>query len=86
MAHKGFPKQETDRVQLADTAQNRRDVGAVRARGADGKFYLYYTLKLQIYVGVADHPMGPFRKLMPDGQPEVWAVGMENIRKNGKLI
>ncbi len=39
------------------------------ARGADGKFYLYYTLKSQIYVGVAEHPMGPFRNLMPDEQP-----------------
>lgn len=38
-------------------------------QGKDGRFYAYYSLKSQIYVGVADHPVGPFRNLLPDEAP-----------------
>ncbi len=37
--------------------------------GKDGRFYMYYSLNSEIYAGVADHPKGPFRNLLPDEKP-----------------
>lgn len=33
-------------------------------RGVDGRFYLYTSVNHNIYAGVADHPMGPFRNIL----------------------
>lgn len=34
------------------------------AKAPDGKFYLYTSVNHNIYVGVADHPAGPFRNVL----------------------
>jgi len=40
-------------------------------KGKDGRFYLYSSTGHQIYVGASNHPMGPFKNLLPNEQPLV---------------
>ncbi len=48
----------------------------VRAR--DGKFYMYISVGSEIWAGAADHPLGPWRSITPEGMPLVarnWGGG-----------
>jgi len=38
-------------------------------KGKDNRYYFYTSVESNIYVGVADHPMGPFHNLLPNEQP-----------------
>lgn len=38
-------------------------------RGKDKRFYFFTTVESNIFVGVSDHPMGPFHNLLPNEQP-----------------
>jgi beta-xylosidase len=40
-------------------------------KGKDGRFYFYSATGHNIYVGAANHPMGPFKNLLPNEQPLV---------------
>lgn len=40
-------------------------------QGKDGRFYFYSSTSHCIYAGVADHPAGPFRNLLPNEEPLV---------------
>ena len=40
-------------------------------RAPNGKFYMYVSVGEEIWVGVADAPLGPWRNARPDGQPLV---------------
>ncbi|MDQ3815094.1 MAG: family 43 glycosylhydrolase [Armatimonadota bacterium] len=36
-------------------------------QGRDGRFYLYVSVRNEVWVGVAEHPLGPWRNLLHDG-------------------
>jgi arabinoxylan arabinofuranohydrolase len=38
-------------------------------KGRDGKFYMYFTAGREIWVGVADHPLGPWKNARKDNTP-----------------
>ena len=38
-------------------------------KAPNGKFYMYVSVGEEIWVGVADAPLGPWRNARPDGQP-----------------
>ncbi|MGS2764719.1 family 43 glycosylhydrolase [Sinomicrobium sp. M5D2P9] len=38
-------------------------------KGKDGKFYMYVTVHNEVWAGVADHPLGPWKNAKPDGTP-----------------
>ena len=38
-------------------------------KGADGKFYMYVSVFNEVWAGVADHPLGPWRSLTADKTP-----------------
>ena len=38
-------------------------------KGANGKFYMYVTVGREIWVGIADHPLGPWKNARKDNQP-----------------
>ncbi len=38
-------------------------------KGKDGKFYMYVTVHNELWAGVADHPLGPWKNAKPDGTP-----------------
>lgn len=38
-------------------------------KGKDGKFYMYVTVHNEVWAGVADHPLGPWKNAKPDGAP-----------------
>jgi beta-xylosidase len=40
-------------------------------KGKDGRFYFYTATGHNIYVGASNHPMGPFKNLLPNEQPLV---------------
>ncbi len=40
-------------------------------KGKDGRFYLYSSTGHNIYVGAAEHPLGPFKNLIANEQPLV---------------
>jgi arabinoxylan arabinofuranohydrolase len=40
-------------------------------RGPDGRFYLYISIDQEIWAGVADHPLGPWRNLLDEPRPLV---------------
>ena len=40
-------------------------------KAPNGKFYMYVAVGEEIWVGVADAPLGPWRNARPDGQPLV---------------
>src|SRR5687767_8595239 len=47
------------------TSMNLPDIWAPAVtQGTDGRFYLYTSVNHNIYAGVADHPMGPFRNIL----------------------
>lgn len=49
------------------TSMNLPDIWAPSVRqGTDGKFYFYTTTNHNIYVGVANHPAGPFKNVLGD--------------------
>jgi len=35
----------------------------------NGKFYIYPSVGSEVWVGVADHPLGPWKNVKPDGTP-----------------
>ncbi|MDN3670444.1 family 43 glycosylhydrolase [Echinicola jeungdonensis] len=38
-------------------------------KGKDGKFYMYVTVHNELWAGVADHPLGPWKNAKADGTP-----------------
>lgn len=40
-------------------------------QGPDGRFYLYISINHEIWAGVADHPLGPWRNLLDEDRPLV---------------
>lgn len=40
-------------------------------RALNGKFYMYISVGSEVYVGVADKPVGPWKNALPDNQPLV---------------
>lgn len=42
-------------------------------KAANGKFYLYVAVGSEVWVGVADHPLGPFKNAKADNTPLVSA-------------
>lgn len=54
--------------------------GVIRAK--NGKFYMYVSVGSEIYVGVADKPIGPWKNAFETGQPLVpsqEAIGVHSI-------
>jgi len=43
--------------------------GSNVVKGKDNRFYFFSTVASNIFVGVADHPMGPFHNLLPNELP-----------------
>jgi beta-xylosidase len=35
-------------------------------QGADGRFYMYVSVRSEVWAGVADHPLGPWRNILGD--------------------
>lgn len=40
-------------------------------QGRDGKFYMYVSVGSEVWAGVADAPLGPWKNIKPDGTPLV---------------
>lgn len=46
-------------------------------KGLNGKFYMYVSVGSEIWVGVSDHPLGPWSNAKPDNSPLVAGNAME---------
>lgn len=43
-------------------------------KGQDGKFYMYVSVGSEVWAGVADSPLGPWKNLKPDNSPIIPAT------------
>jgi len=48
-------------------------------KGTDGKFYMYVSVGSEIWAGVSDKPLGPWRNLKPDQTPLVSAADFKKV-------
>ncbi len=48
-------------------------------KGPGGKFYMYVSVGSEIWVGIADHPLGPWKNLKPDNSPLIKATDFPKV-------
>ena len=54
-------------------------VWAPSIRKANGKFYMYVAVGSEVWAGVSDHPLGPWKNAKPDNSPLVAAKDFPQV-------
>jgi len=65
--------------QCTSPTSNGSMVWAPSIRKANGKFYMYVAVGSEVWAGVSDHPLGPWKNAKPDNSPLVAAKDFPQV-------
>lgn len=74
--HLGWPTKEAC---TSPTASNSMVWAPSVVRGPDGKYYMYVAVGSEIWAGVSDKPLGPWKNLKVDGTPLIRASDFPRV-------